>query len=140
MQAEHERAEVVSRGAQRGQMLGPGDKQMAERRVNCVVECPHGEKIAAVYEKVVTGNGDLPLPERVRKLEDEMEGVLPDLKKLVAASERAEGARESDKEFHNKRDEEIKKALGITTRHMNRWMLAIAMMTLIAAILGLFHR
>ena len=65
---------------------------MAERRVNCVVECPHGEKIAAVYEKVVTGNGDLPLPERVRKLEDEMEEALPNLKKLVAASERAEGA------------------------------------------------
>ena len=105
---------------------------MAERRVNCVAECPHGEKIAALYEKVVTGNGDLPLPERVRKLEDEMEEVLPDLKKLVAASERAEGARESDKEFRNQRDEEIKKALGITTRHMNRWMLAIAMMTLIA--------
>jgi hypothetical protein len=69
-----------------------------------------------------------------------MEGVLPDLKKLVAASERAEGARESDKAFHNQRDEEIKKALDITTRHMNRWMMAIATLTLIAAILGLFHR
>ena len=64
---------------------------MAERRVNCVAECPHEEKIAAVYEKVITGNGDFPLPERVRKLEDKMEEVLPDLKKLVAASERAEG-------------------------------------------------
>ena len=112
---------------------------MAERRVNCVAECPHEEKIAAVYEKVITGNGDFPLPERVRKLEDKMEEVLPDLKKLVAASERAEGARKSDIAFHNRRDQEIKDALALAAQHMNRWMVGIAALTLVAAIFSILH-
>ena len=112
---------------------------MAERRVNCVAECPHEEKIAAVYEKVITGNGDFPLPERVRKLEDKMEEVLPDLKKLVAASERAEGERESDMAFHNQRDQEIKDALAVAGQHQNRWMVVLTALMLIVMIFSIYH-
>ena len=45
----------------------------------------------------------------------------------------------AEMEFHNRRDEEIKKALGIASHHLNRWMLAIAALSLIAAIFAIFH-
>ena len=112
---------------------------MAERRVNCAVKCPHEEKINSVYKKVVSGNGDLPLPERVRKMEGEMEEVLPSLKNLVAASERAEGARTTEMAFHNKRDQEIKDALAISAQHTNRWMLLITALSFIAMVFSIFH-
>ena len=46
----------------------------------------------------------------------------------------------AEMDFHNKRDQEVKDALAVAAQHMNRWMLAIAMMTLIASILAIFHR
>ena len=61
-----------------------------ERRA-CPPECPHSEKIAVVYEKVVTGNGELPLAEKVRKLEDEMSMALPILQRLEMAAVRQDG-------------------------------------------------
>lgn len=45
----------------------------------------------------------------------------------------------AEMEFHNKRDEEIKKALEIASQHLNQWMLAIATLSLIAAIFAIFH-
>lgn len=108
---------------------------MAERRVDCAVKCPHEEKINAVYRKVISGNGDLPLPERVRKMEGEMEEVLPSLRKLVSASERAEGERTSDIAFHNKRDKELKEAVN---QHNWRIMFAVAIVGLILAALQLY--
>ena len=57
----------------------------------CAEACPHYEKIEAVYEKVVTGNGDAPIPEKVRKLENEMATVLPILNDLKTAADRQDG-------------------------------------------------
>lgn len=111
---------------------------MAERRINCAV-CPHQDKILAVYQKVVTGNGDLPLLERVRQLEGEMEEVLPSLKTLITASEKAEGARTAEMAFHNKRDQEIKDALSLAAQHTNRWMLVIAAFSFLATVFSIFH-
>lgn len=71
------------------------------------VPCPYQEKIAATYEKVITGNSERPLPERVRNLEGQMSTVLPILNDLKSAFERQEGrelersadaAREREKE------------------------------------------
>ena len=46
------------------------------------VDCPFEEQIRIAYEKVVTGNGELPLPERVRKLEESMTEAMPILREV----------------------------------------------------------
>ena len=46
------------------------------------LECPYRQKIEDAYTKLVTGNGDLPILERVRKLEDSMTEAVPILSKV----------------------------------------------------------
>jgi predicted lysophospholipase L1 biosynthesis ABC-type transport system permease subunit len=41
-------------------------------------------------------------------------------------------------EFHNKRDQEIKDALTIAAERTNRWMLLIAILSLIAVSVGVY--
>ena len=53
--------------------------------------CPYEHQIIAAYEKLITGNGDLPIIERVRNLEDEMATALPILQSLEKAADRQEG-------------------------------------------------
>ena len=62
---------------------------MAEKK--CDAECPYEHQIRAAYEKLITGNGDLPIVERVRNLEDEMSIALPILQSLEKAADRQEG-------------------------------------------------
>ena len=47
--------------------------------------CPYEGKIKTVYAKLIEGNGDLPVVERMRNLEDDMASALPILQRLEAA-------------------------------------------------------
>ena len=74
-----------------------------ERR-SCPIACPHFEKIEGVWEVVLIGNGDLPILERVRKLEDEMSTVLPILESLKSAADRQEGRDQERLDAEKRRD------------------------------------
>jgi Flp pilus assembly protein TadG len=130
LQAEHERAEVVSRSAQRGQILGPGDKQMAEQRRNQRAVCEKMCEAVMRLDKQINGNGQPGIRQNLQMLADEAHAFFVESKTQKTA----------EMDFHNKRDQEVKDALAVAAQHMNRWMLAIAMMTLIASILAIFHR
>jgi hypothetical protein len=54
-------------------------------------ECSQEEKINALYEKVITGNGEGPIVGRVKSLEANMATALPILKDLKTAADRQEG-------------------------------------------------
>ena len=64
---------------------------MAEHRCETVgVACPYAKQITTAYEKLVEGNGELPIVERMRTLEGEMATALPILQKLEKAADRQE--------------------------------------------------
>jgi len=65
---------------------------MAERRCESVGSvCPYEHEITHAYEKLIVGNGELPIVERVRNLEAEMATALPILQSLESAANRQEG-------------------------------------------------
>ena len=79
---------------------------MAEMR--CDAECPYEHQITAAYEKLITGNGDLPIVERVRNLENEMLTALPILQELQAAALRQDGRAQERIENETRRDKRTK--------------------------------
>jgi len=74
----------------------------------CDAECPYEHQITAAYEKLITGNGDLPIIERVRNLEDEMSTALPILHELHAAALRQDGRDQERIENEIRRDKRTK--------------------------------
>ena len=59
--------------------------------LQCDFVCPHADKVDAVYEKIITGNHERPIPERVRELEKQMSQALPILVELKTAADRQDG-------------------------------------------------
>ena len=95
-----------------------------------------GDKLMAISPAERTGR----LEERVDRLE---EGVSNFRNFQVEAREffvETRTQRKSEMDFHNQRDREIKDALAMANQHLNRWMVAIAALSLIAAIFAIFHR
>ena len=90
--------------------------------------CPYAKMIEAAYEKVVTGNGELPLPERVRNLEAEMASAMPILLELQASAQRQEGR---DQERIQNEDRSDKR-----TKAFRWWVMAI--LTLIGILLSFY--
>ena len=110
--------------------------------IRCAVtksECPFEGQITDVYQKVLIGNGELPLAERVRNVENQMTEALPILHQLKEASDKAEGFRVGEMAFHNKRDQEIKDALAMAAQHTSRWMLGIAALSFLAMVFSIAH-
>ncbi len=70
----------------------------------CEDGCPFQRQIEAVYEKVVTGNGEPPLLGRVKQLEVEMATALPILNDLKSSAERQEGRDQERLNAEVKRD------------------------------------
>jgi hypothetical protein len=79
---------------------------MAEMK--CEAVCPYEHQIEAAYEKLITGNGDLPIVERVRNLESEMLMALPILQELQAAALRQDGRAQERIENETRRDKRTK--------------------------------
>ena len=110
--------------------------------IRCAVtknECPFEGQITDVYQKVLIGDGELPLAERIRNMENQMTEALPILLQLKETSDKAEGARVGEMEFRNKRDKEIKDALALAAQHTNRWMLGIAALSFMATVFSFVH-
>ena len=76
--------------------------------MKCDAECPYEHQITAAYEKLITGNGDLPIVERVRNLENEMLTALPILQELQAAALRQDGRAQERIENETRRDKRTK--------------------------------
>jgi hypothetical protein len=67
--------------------------------------CPYEGKIKTVYAKLIEGNGDLPVVERMRNLEDDMASALPILQRLEAAeTHRSWREDQRDKTLTDQRD------------------------------------
>ena len=90
--------------------------------------CPYAKMIEVAYEKVVTGNGELPLPERVRNLEAEMASAMPILLELQAAAQRQDGRAQERIENEGKRDKH--------TKAFRWWVMAI--LTLIGILMSFY--
>jgi hypothetical protein len=67
--------------------------------------CPYERQIKTVYEKLIEGNDDLPVVERIRNLEDDMASALPILQRLDAAeTHRSWKEDQRDKTLTDQRD------------------------------------
>jgi hypothetical protein len=80
-------------------------------------------------DKQINGNGQPGIRQELQALANEAHAFFTS----------SETQRTSEMEFHNQRDKEIKVALGVSTQHLNRWMFAIAALSLVAAIFSIFH-
>jgi len=90
--------------------------------------CPYAKMIEAAYEKVVTGNGDLPLPERVRNLEAEMASAMPILLELQSSAQRQEGRAQERIQNEARNDKR--------TKAFRWWVMAI--LTMIGVLLSFY--
>ena len=80
-------------------------------------------------DKQINGNGQPGIRQELRALADEAHGFFTESKT----------GKKTEMEFHNTRDEEIKKALALAAKHTNSWMLLITALSFIAMVFSIFH-